>query len=144
MKISSFGRKVPRGESPTPTPSSDTKLTPAGVKMLNDPEVKKQLEKVAKDTGSDVKLIKKDPTLIQVANDVGKGMGDLQKLAKFIKDLETKYKKEKKAKDLAARKKTADAGAQQTADDLIKIESCLPNLSYNFGFRRLNDLFSVF
>jgi len=120
LRISSFGQKVPRGESPTPTPSSDTKLTSAGAKMLNDPKVNKQLEKVAKDTGSDINLIKKDPTLIQVANDVGKGMGDLQKLAKFIKDLETKYKKEKKAKDLAARKKTADAGAKQTADNLVK------------------------
>ena len=30
------------------------------------------------------------------------------------------------------------------ADDFIKIKGCLPDLSYNFGFRGLNDLFSVF
>ena len=30
------------------------------------------------------------------------------------------------------------------ADDLIEIKGCLPDLSYNFGFRGLNDLFSVF
>ncbi len=30
------------------------------------------------------------------------------------------------------------------ADDLIEIESGLADLSYNFGFRGLNDLFSVF
>ena len=30
------------------------------------------------------------------------------------------------------------------ADDFIEIKSCLADLSYNFGFCGLNDLFSVF
>ena len=30
------------------------------------------------------------------------------------------------------------------ADDLIKFQGCLADLRYDFGFCRLNDLFSVF
>lgn len=117
-KSSKLKKSAPKAFGDTTSTSSQsagTTLTAAGAKMLKDPEISTQLDKVAKDTGSDVNLLKKDPTLVKVANDLGKGMGSLQKLSKIIKDLEKKYKKEKEDKDAADRKKTADNAATATS-----------------------------